>query len=120
LALLPLRITDPGRFFVVPIHLLEPHERRRAMNTTLETPLMSATQTPTPPILHVTPTHGTHGEGVNEVALFESRRLRVARAWDELSEIDRQVLLESVRQRRKYQAHKTRIYTELYGMRVNK
>ncbi|MFC5679465.1 hypothetical protein [Aeromicrobium endophyticum] len=57
---------------------------------------------------------------MNEVALFEPRNDRVARAWDELSEIDRQVLLESVRQRRAYQAHKSRIYTELYGMRVNK
>ena len=85
------------------------------MNTTLETPLMPATQTP-----ESSPTHGSRGEGVNEVALFESRKDRVARAWDELSEIDRHVLLESVRQRRKYQAHKTRIYTELYGMRVNK
>ena len=85
------------------------------MNTTLETPLMPATQTPEP-----TPSHGTRGEGVNEVALFEPRNDRVARAWDELSEIDRQVLLESVRQRRAYQARKTRIYTELYGMRVNK
>ena len=90
------------------------------MNTTLDTSLMPARQTPTPSVHHVTPTHGTHGEGVNEVALFEPRNDRVARAWDELSEIDRHVLLESVRQRRKYQAHKTRIYTELYGMRVNK
>ena len=90
------------------------------MNTTLDTSLMPATQTPTPPIHHVTSTDGTHGEGVNDVALFESREPRVARAWDELSEIDRHVLLESVRQRRAYQAHKARIYTELYGMRVNK
>jgi hypothetical protein len=90
------------------------------MNTTLETPLMPATQTPTPPIHQVTPTDGTPGEGVNEVALFKPRRARVARAWDELSEIDRQVLLESVRQRRKHQADQARIYNELYGMRVNK
>ncbi|WP_159085819.1 hypothetical protein [Aeromicrobium chenweiae] len=54
------------------------------------------------------------------VALFESRRARGTRAWDELSEIDRQVLLEEVRQRRKYQAMKTQIYSELYGMRNNK
>lgn len=84
------------------------------MNTTLDTSLMPATQTP-----ESIPTHRNDGEGVNEVALFEPRN-RVARAWDELSEIDRQVLLESVRQRRRYQAHKTRIYAELYGMRVNK
>ncbi|NRQ51114.1 hypothetical protein [Aeromicrobium stalagmiti] len=54
------------------------------------------------------------------VALFESRRARGSRAWDELSEIDRLVLLEAVRQRRKYQAQKTKIYSELYGMRINK
>jgi hypothetical protein len=84
------------------------------MNTTLDD-LMPA-QNPTEP----TRTPGTPREGVKAVALFESRKGRVTRAWDELSEIDRQVLLESMRQRRKYQAYKTKIYTELYGMRTNK
>jgi hypothetical protein len=90
------------------------------MNTTLDSRLMPA-QNPTD--RHTTdprPTTGTRGEGVNEVTLFESRKGRVTRAWDELSEIDRAVLLESVRQRRRYQAHKQKIYSELYGMRYNK
>jgi hypothetical protein len=84
------------------------------MTTNLDPHLMPAQNTtkPTP----ATPT----GEGVKAVALFESRKGRGTRAWDELSEIDRQVLLESMRQRRKYQAHKTKIYSELYGMRTNK
>jgi hypothetical protein len=85
------------------------------MNTTTDQTLMPALHT-----LETTPTHGTHGEGVREVALFEFRKARVTRARGELSEIDRQVLLESVRQRRKYQAHKTKIYSELYGMRTNR
>jgi len=85
------------------------------MTTNLDTRLMPAQHT-----THPTPTTGTPGEGVKEVALFESRSARGKRAWDELSEIDRQVLLEAVRQRRKHEAHKTRIYTELYGMRTNK
>nr|MCW2728184.1 hypothetical protein [Aeromicrobium sp.] len=89
------------------------------MNTTLDT-LMPAQHTATPPIHDVTSTFRTHGEEVKAVALFESRKGRGTRAWDELSEIDRQVLLESMRQRRKYQAHKTKIYSELYGMRTNK
>lgn len=83
------------------------------MTTKLDDRLMPA-QNPTPP----TPAT-THGEGVREVALFESRR-GGRRAWDELSEIDRLVLLEAVRQRRKYEAHKSKIYSELYGMRTNK
>ena len=70
--------------------------------------------------IHPDPTSGTPGEGVKAVALFESRQARGKRAWDELSEIDRQVLLEAVRQRRKYQAMKTKIYSELYGMRTYK
>lgn len=85
------------------------------MNTAPDTTLMPAQHTH-----ESTPTHGTHGEGVKAVALFESRTGRVTRAWDELSEIDRQVLLESVRQRRKYQAQKTKIYSELYGIRINR
>jgi hypothetical protein len=85
------------------------------MNTTLDPRLMPA-QTPTDP----TPTSGTPGEGVKAVAIFESRSQRATRPWDELSEIDRAVLLESVRQRRKYQAQKQKIYSELYGMRINK
>jgi len=84
------------------------------MTTNLEHQLMPA-QNPTKPTPATEP-----GEGVKAVALFESRKGRVPRAWDELTELDRLVLLEAVRQRRKYEAHKTKIYSELYGMRVNK
>ena len=58
---------------------------------------------------------------MKNVAIFESRRARSKkRAWDELSEIDRLVILESVRQRRKMRAHQDRIHTELFGLRANR
>lgn len=85
------------------------------MNTTLDERLMSA-QNPTDPAQ----TTGTPRGEVKPVALFEIRKERVTRAWDELSEIDRQVLLESARQRRKNQALKTKIYSEIYGIRANR
>lgn len=85
------------------------------MNTTLDERLMSA-QNPTDPAQ----TTGTPRGEVKSVALFEIRKERVTRAWDELSEIDRQVLLESARQRRKNQALKTKIYSEIYGIRANR
>ena len=66
------------------------------------------------------PTTGTDGEEVKDVAIFESRRARSKRAWDELSEIDRLVILESVRQRRKLRAHQDRIHSELFGLRANR
>jgi hypothetical protein len=70
------------------------------------------------------PTTGTDGEGVKDVAIFESRRVRKTRARDELSkndpELDRLVILESVRQRRKMRAHQDRIHTELFGLRANR
>ena len=66
------------------------------------------------------PTTGTDGEEVKDVAIFESRRARDKRAWDELSELDRLVILESVRQRRKLRAHQDRIHTELFGLRANR
>lgn len=59
-------------------------------------------------------------EEVREVAIFESRQGRVKRPWDELSEIDRAVLLESVRQRRKAQAHKQKVHSEIYNLRANR
>lgn len=86
------------------------------MNTTLDSRLMPA-HTPTDPTPHPS---GTPGEGVKAVAIFESRKAPERRAWDELSEIDRAVLLEAVRQRRRYQAQKQRMYSELFGMRINK
>ena len=67
------------------------------------------------------PTTGTDGEGVKDVAIFESHRARSKkRAWDELSEIDRLVILESVRQRRKMRAHQDRVHNELFGLRANR
>lgn len=84
------------------------------MTTKLETRLMPA-QNPTKP----TPTTGS-GEGVKAVAIFESRPARGKRAWDELSEIDRAVLLEAVRQRRKLQERQRQIYTEQFGLRTNR
>lgn len=65
------------------------------------------------------PTTDTDRGEVKDVAIFESRRPR-KRAWDELSEIDRAVILESVRQRRKLRAHQDRIHNELFGLRANR
>ena len=76
------------------------------------------------PAHHLTdssPTTGTDREEVKDVAIFESRRARgTKRAWDEFSEIDRAVILESVRQRRKMRAHQDRIHNELFGLRANR
>jgi hypothetical protein len=66
------------------------------------------------------PTTGTDGEEVKDVAIFESRQARSKRAWDELSELDRLVILETVRQRRKLRAHQDRIHNELFGLRANR
>jgi hypothetical protein len=66
------------------------------------------------------PTTGTDGEEVKDVAIFESRRARRTRAWDELSELDRLVILESVRQRRKAREQQNRIHNELFGIRANR
>jgi hypothetical protein len=85
------------------------------MTAQLDTRLMPA-QNPTSP----TPKAGAEGEGVNAVALIDLRKVRTKRARDEMSEIDRQILLEAVRQRRNREALKTRIYSELYGMRTYK
>ena len=121
MALLPLRIVDPGRFFVVPrafardepssTHPPPPCVMRRAKNNTHDH-LIPAQHN------HESPSTDEHdGEGVKTVALFESRKGRETRAWDELSEIDRAVLLESVRQRRKVQQQKQTIYTQVHGIR---
>jgi hypothetical protein len=71
------------------------------------TPTLPADTTPTTPIT-TDPTLGTvrdelPGEGVNAMAR-KLGRPRVKRAWDEMSDTDRQVLLETVRQRREAQA----------------
>ncbi len=65
---------------------------------------------------HSSPTTGTVGEGVKSVAIFEARQARGKRAWDELTEIDRAVLLESVRQRRIEQKRKRSIESSIYGL----
>lgn len=81
------------------------------MTTKPDTQLMPA-QNPTD--LH--PTTGTDGEGVKAVEMFSSRKGR-KRAWDEMSEIDRVVLLESVRQRRKIEKQNLAIQNEIYRLR---
>ena len=85
------------------------------MTTKLDPRLMPA-QTHT----DSSPTTGTDRGEVKDVAIFESRRARGKRAWDELSEIDRLVILESVRQRRKMRAQQDKIHTELFGLRANR
>lgn len=81
------------------------------MTTKPDTRLMPA-QNPTD--LH--PTTGTDGEGVKAVSILNPRKAR-KRAWDEMSEIDRVVLLESVRQRRKVQKQNIAIQNEIYRLR---
>ncbi len=54
-------------------------------------------------------------EEVKAMAIFE--RAPRPRAWDEMSEIDRAVLLEAVRQRRKVREQQRKLHHELYGMR---
>ena len=67
------------------------------------------------------PTTGTDGEEVKAVAIVESRRARSKkRAWDESSEIDRAVILETLRQRRKLRAHQDKLHSELFGLRANR
>jgi hypothetical protein len=66
------------------------------------------------------PTTGTDREEVKDVATSKPRRARGTRAWDELAEIDRAVILESVRQRRRLRAQQDRIHTELFGLRANR
>jgi hypothetical protein len=82
------------------------------MTTQLDTPPFMPAQNPT----HPDPT-GPRGEGVKAVALFESRQGRVPRAWDEMTELDRIVLLEMVRQRRKMQQQKQKLESEIYRLR---
>jgi hypothetical protein len=82
------------------------------MTTQLE--LMPA-QNPTDP----TSTTGSIGEEVTAMAIFESRRVRDKRAWDEVAEIDRAVLLETVRRRREAQRQRQAMIAALYGLRRN-
>ncbi|MBC7633153.1 hypothetical protein [Aeromicrobium sp.] len=86
------------------------------MTTKLDSPLMPA-QNPTKP----TTATGT-GEGVMVMAVFESRkgRSRTVRAWDELSGIGREALLESMRQRRKAEEQQRQMYTAMFSLRSNR
>jgi hypothetical protein len=71
------------------------------------------------PALNPTDLHsttGTDGEGVKAVGILNPRQGR-KRAWDEMSEIDRAVLLETVRQRRKTQKQNIAIQNEIYRLR---
>ena len=89
------------------------------MTTKLDPRLMPAQN-----LTDSSPTTGTDGEGVKNVAIFESRRARKTRARDELPKndpaLDRAVILESVRQRRKLRAHHDRVHAELFGLRANR
>jgi hypothetical protein len=85
------------------------------MTTHLDTRLMPAAT-----LTHSTPTNGSDREEVKDVAIIESRRARGKRAWDELSEIDRAVILESVRQRRKAREQRNAVQHELFGLRANR
>ena len=62
----------------------------------------------------------TAGEGVNAMAHLPIRRARGKRAWDEMSQTDREVLLESVRQRREAQAARDARAVEIYALRSNR
>ena len=89
------------------------------MTTNLEPRLIPAQN-----LTDSSPTTGTDRGEVKDVAIFESRRTRNTRARDELSgldsAIDRVVLLEAVRQRRKLLEQHQAIRHELFGLRANR
>ena len=88
------------------------------MTSHLDSPLMSAqhdTTSPTNPNISG-PADQPRGEGVKTVELSKRRSDR-KRAWDELSQIDRAVLLEAVRQRREAQEHRRSIQAGLNASR---
>ncbi len=66
------------------------------------------------------PTTGTRRGEVKTVAIFESRRDRTERVRDELTELDRWLLMESLRQRRKARRQQEAIHHELFGVRANR
>ena len=75
------------------------------------------------PAQHLTdpsPTTGTRRGEVKAVAIFESRRDRTERVRDELTELDRWLLMESLRQRRKARRQQEAIHHELFGVRANR
>lgn len=85
------------------------------MTTQLDPRLMPADH-----LTNSTPTTGTDGEEVKDMTIFESRRARGTRAWDEMSEIDRAVLLEAVRQARKLRQQQQAIHNAMFGLRANR
>lgn len=56
---------------------------------------------------------------VSDMARF-GRQARVKRAWDELSEADRQVLLNQARERRVQQAQRDARIADAYSARFNR
>ncbi len=56
---------------------------------------------------------------VSDMARF-GRQARVKRAWDELSEADRQVLLNQARERRVQQAERDARIADVYTARINR
>jgi hypothetical protein len=89
------------------------------MTTKLETRLIPAQN-----ITDSSPTTGTTRGEVKDVAIIESRRARGTRAWDELPDndaaLDRLVILESMRQRRKAREQQEAIHHALFGLRANR
>ena len=77
----------------------------------------------TPPAPHPTlPTRKPGGRDrgeVEEMGRF-GRQARVKRAWDELSEADRQVLLNAARMRRQQQAEREARLMDVYDARFTK
>lgn len=84
------------------------------MTTNDDPRLKPAHPNQTPTGRTTTGTNDDPGEGVKAVS---NRRRERKRAWDEMSEIDRAVLLETVRQRRKAQEHRRSIENEVYRLR---
>lgn len=81
------------------------------MTTNDDPRLTPAHQPPTPT------TTGTPREEVKDVAAGSSRSRR-KRAWDEMSETDRAVLLETVRQRRAAEETKRRVRAQVDRARM--
>lgn len=57
---------------------------------------------------------------VTSVAIFDRQPRPQRRAWDDMSEIDRAVLLEAVRLRRKAREQRRKLHQQHYGMRANR
>lgn len=84
------------------------------MTTTLDTRLMPAQNVTDPE-----PTIHTPGREVTDVALIELPRVRERAADGSYEEqVERAMLLESVRQRRKAEERRRAIYSAVYGLRI--